>query len=258
MSEKRVWPVTRRDMIAGLAGAAGATLISRFGLPSSERAAYRFLEKNPQFLVDHPDLVEASASVAESHRLAEKASERRALIAGKWASTLHASFSPCLGPLNGTLGLIEITDYLCAPCRGSTIPIGKALAAYPDRQVIILFVPISGALSEFAAAFATACYFINPVAFARLHGDLMEGSAPDQALIEKYARARGFDVDAVVREMESPRVGRYLIAARSIAEELGLTGVPAFLNPRGELQLGGIDQARAVAMIGPTSDVSSK
>ncbi|WP_339708005.1 hypothetical protein [uncultured Sphingosinicella sp.] len=86
----------------------------------------------------------------------------------------------------------------------------------------------------------------------------MEGSAPDQALIEKHARARGFSVDVVTHEMERPRVKRYLKAARNIAEELGLTGVPAFLNPRGELHLGGIDETRAVAMIGPASDAASE
>jgi protein-disulfide isomerase len=241
----------RRAVIAGVVGAAGGALASWRFLPANEQVVRRYLKANPEFLADHPHLVEASAMVLETRRLAGEAAERKVLIAAKWAPAVHAAFSPCLGPLNGTPGLIEFTDYLCAPCRGSTGPIAHALEAHPERQVIILFVPISGALSEFAAGFAAASYFINPVIFARLHHDLMQGGMPDQTRIERLAVARGYAIDAVVREMATPRVRRYLATARALAEELGLNGVPAYLNPAGQLRLGGITKAQAVQMIAP-------
>lgn len=240
---------TRRDIVAGAIGAAGAGLAGWL-LPPRAGQVKDFLAGNPSFLADNPDLVTAAAAVADTRAGEKEADRRRELIENMRVGLLNPLAAPCLGPLQGRLGLVEITDYLCAPCRGSSGPVETALAAHPESNALLLLVPISGALSDYIAGFAAAAYFTRPGSFAALHRALMEGGMPDQARVESIAASLGHDVAAVARDADSVRVRAYLAAARRFAEDIGLTGVPAFLNARGRMQLGGITAQKARELIG--------
>ena len=209
----------------------------------------RYLAARPDFLADNPDLVTASAAVIDTRTLENETGERKVLIDRMRGALLQPLAAPCIGPLNGALGMIEITDYLCAPCRGSSTAVRDALAAHPGSNAIILLVPISGVVSDYIASFAAAAYFTAPVAFIRLHHALMEGPMPSQGRVEQLAAQNGYDVEAIARKTDSPRVRSYLALSRRFAENLSLTGVPAFLSGTGSLHLGGITRQQAIALI---------
>jgi protein-disulfide isomerase len=240
---------SRRDALVALTGAVGGGFLGWHFLPPSERAAGKFLDANPGYIADNPKYLEAASSVLETRALAGQADQRRTLLAEQWLSKTDWMFCPRIGPSNGELGLVEFTDYFCAPCRGAGRPIESALKAYPQRAAALMFVPISGALSEYAAVFAAACYFLRPVPFARFHADLMEGPIPDQQRIEKTAEVHGYSIDAVMEKSNTPQVRNYLTFARQFAEAMGVTGLPAFLNPRGDLHRGGITARQVVGMM---------
>jgi hypothetical protein len=240
---------TRRDLVAGAIGA-GTTGLAGWLLPPTPGRVRAYLKDDPAFLADNPELIAAAAAVADTRAGASEAGKRRDMIEGARGALLNPLAAPCLGPMGGTLGLIEITDYLCAPCRGSSRPIEGALAAHAGSNAIILFVPISGALSDYMAGFAAAAYFARPAGFAALHRGLMDGAVPDQTRMESIAAAQGYDVAALTTDADSPKVRAYLAGSRRFAEGLGLTGVPAFLNARGQMHLGGITAEQATALLG--------
>lgn len=241
--------LTRRDLVAGAIGA-GAAGLAAWLLPPTRDRVHAFLAADPAFLADNPDLVAAAAAVADTRAGAREAGRRREMIESARGGLLTPLAAPCLGPMQGRLGLIEITDYLCAPCRGSSPAVESALAGRPGSNAILLFVPISGALSDFMAGFAAAAYFARPASFAALHRRLMEGPAPDQRRLEAIAASLGHDVAALAAEAGSSRVRAYLAASRRFAEMLELRGVPAFLSTDGRMHLGGITARQAAALIG--------
>jgi protein-disulfide isomerase len=241
--------LTRRDLIAGAIGAGGAGLAGWL-LPPTPSRVRAFLTDDPAFLADNPDLIATAAAVADTRAGASEAGRRRDMIEAARGGLLNPLAAPCLGPMQGRLGLIEITDYLCAPCRGSSRAVESALAEHPGSNAALLLVPISGALSDYMAGFAAAAYFARPAGFATLHRGLMEGPAPRQNRMEEIAASLGYDVAAVAGEADSPRIRAYLAASRRFAETLGLSGVPAFLNPQGNMHLGGITARQAASLIG--------
>lgn len=235
--------------MVALGGAAGGAIAAWGASRPRASTVARYLGQHPDFLADRPELIEPARLVRETRQLAGLAAERRSQLAAKWASLAHPSSSPCLGPLNGTPGFVEFTDYFCAPCRASADSVEQALRAATSRNVILMFVPISGALSEFTAAFMSACYFLNPVAFARLHQKLMTGGAPTQAEIEEQATSHGFQLSLVQSKMESQRISSYIARARQFSQEMGISGVPAFLGFDGMLIQGGISAKQARKML---------
>lgn len=240
---------TRRDLVAGAIGAGGAALASWL-LPPDPGRVRAFLKRDPAFLADHPELIDAAAAVADTRAGASEAGKRRTMIEAARGGLLNPLAAPCLGPMAGTLGLVEITDYLCAPCRGSSRAIESALADHPGSNAIVLLVPISGALSDYMAGFAAAAYFARPASFAALHHGLMDGAVPDQRRMEAIAETQGYDVAALTTGADSPKVRAYLAGSRRFAEGLALTGVPAYLNIRGRMHLGGITAPQANALVG--------
>lgn len=240
---------TRRDLIAGTIGAGGAAL-ANWLLPPTPGRVGAFLKDDPAFLADRPELIDAAAAVAQTRAGASEAGKRRTMIDAARGALLNPLAAPCLGPMGATLGLIEITDYLCAPCRGSSRAVESALANHPGSNAVILLVPISGVLSDYMAGFAAAAYFARPASFADLHRGLMDGAVPDQRRMEAIAVAQGYDIEALATDADSPKVRAYLAGGRRFAESLGLTGVPAFLNARGAMHIGGITAPQATALVG--------
>lgn len=215
---------------------------------SPERLRTALLEQ-PQFLADHPELLEAARAVLQTRMLASQGSERAALIQGKWQALTHVAFTPTIGSPDAPLVLLEFTDYTCAPCRASAPAVSEALNGRADVRVAVLLLPIGGALAEYAARVAWAAYKQNPERFAGLHERLMHlQSQLTQESILAAVNELGFDMDQIEREAASTESRRYFDQVRMFAEDLRISGVPAFaLNE--QLVLGGITAAQLETLI---------
>jgi protein-disulfide isomerase len=168
---------------------------------------------------------------------------RREIVTGKSKPLFHPAYSPQLGRPDAPLLLIEFTDYLCAPCRASAPAAASAIDRAGDVRIALMLVPISGALSDYAAQLAAACYFARPPAFPSLHEALMRGGAPAQDRIDAIVAAAGYDIETVRKDADAEPVRSYLAKARSLVDQLELSGVPDFLSASGRLLPGGASAA---------------
>jgi len=230
------------------AGALGAILVSRF-LPGPEAMRAELLAR-PEFLADHPEILERVRGVLLSRKLAAEGSQRIELMRGKWRFLTHAAFTPTIGPADSPRVLLEFTDYTCSPCRASAPAVRDAVAASKDLRMAVLLYPTGGALSEYAARIALAAYRQDPERFAALHTRLMEqGTALTQESILGALRDLSFDVDQIERESQSDETRRYLKQVRLFSEELEISGVPAFvLNDK--LVVGGVSARQLKELLG--------
>lgn len=213
-----------------------------------ERLRSILLDK-PQFLADHPEVLEAAEAVLKTRMLAAQGAERAALIRGKWQALTHVAFTPTIGPAEAPLVLLEFTDYTCDPCRKSAAAVSEALKGSTDVRVAVLLLPIGGAMSEYVARVAWAAYRQNPDRFPELHRRLMNPAQQlSQDNILAAARDLGFDVEQIEREAQSAESRHYFEQARMFAEDLHVSAVPAFaLNE--QLALGGVTAERLETLI---------
>lgn len=230
---------------------AGMGLWARFRPPTE--GLRTVLLNNPEFLADNPDILQGARNVLQTRALASAALVRRKIIREKWATLTLPAFAPTLGDSKAPSVLIEFTDYTCAPCKSSAEIVREALAKNPDLRVALMFVPIGGAVAEYAARAAYAAYQQNPAQFAVFHQDLMAENRPltQQLVLDAAARA-GLDVSQIQEEVTVQRNRLYIDQARTFASDLDITGVPAFVL-NGEIIIGGLTPSKLNQMISSSS-----
>jgi protein-disulfide isomerase len=237
-------------LLFGIVAGAAVTLgFTRFWAgPDAMRAK---LLANPEYLADHPEILERVRAVLMRRKLAAEGSQRVALIHGKWQFLSHVAFTPTLGRPDAPRVLLELTDYTCEPCRASAASVREAVTSRKDVRVAVLLYPIGGALAEYAARIAIAAYRQDPDKFADLHARLMEGRGElTQDRILDALRELKFDVDQVERESQSDETRRYLQQVRLFSEDMEISGVPAFLC-EGKLVMGGVGSKQIQSLISP-------
>ncbi|SRR5882672_12159697 len=243
----------RKILIAFLLGAAAGALVAlgigRFRAdPEVMRAE---LLAKPEYLADHPEILERVRNVLLNRKLAAEGSQRRQLMRGKWQFLSHVAFTPTLGSPDASRVLLEFTDYTCVPCRASAASVREAVAARKDVRVAVLLYPIGGALSEYAARIAIAAYRQDPDKFADLHTRLMEeGGELTQERILDAVRGLKFDVDQIERDSQSDETRRYMQQVRMFSEDMEISGVPAFLC-EDKLVMGGVSAQQLQSLLGP-------
>ena len=244
--------VSTKLVIAFVLGAVTATTVSAIlwhhvEVPSDRLHAQ--LLTQPEFLADHPDLLEAAQAVLQTRRLAAEGAERVALMRGKWQFIAHPAFTPTVGPADAPLTLLEFTDYTCEPCRRSAPAVREMVDANSDVRVAILLMPTGGAISEYAARIALAAYRQDPARFATLHDRLIALDGPlNQEGILATVRDLQYDVDQIAREANSDEARRYFKQVRTFAEEMNIVAVPAFVLSD-QLILGGVKSTQLGALI---------
>jgi len=237
--------------LGAITGAVAVTVANR--LTSGSDALKAELMVKPEFVADHPEILERVRTVLLNRRLAEEGAHRVQLMHGKWQFLTHVAFTPTIGNADSPRVLLEFTDYTCEPCRTSAPLVRKEVESRQDVRIAIFFLPIGGALAEYAARIAIAAYRQDPERFAALHTRLMEqGGDLTQERVLGAVRALKFDMDQVERDAQSDETRRYLQQVRACSEDLGLSGVPAFLFDD-RLVIGGVAEKQLRRLLGPSS-----
>jgi protein SCO1/2 len=202
------------------------------------------LRKNPEILADHPELLAAVEARVRSREQNAHAAARRELLDTKWPRVTHASFAPNLGNASGDSTLIEFTDYGCEPCRASAPAVDAVLESMPNLRIVVLLLPTSGAISEFAARIAYAAWLQNPARFGQFHRLMLssEEELTSQAIL-RHAGDAGLDLEQLQAEANSPEVRAHLTQVRELAQDLQVVGVPTFVCD-GRLLSGGVSAAQ--------------
>jgi protein-disulfide isomerase len=252
--------MTSRAIVAFVLGAAVSAAVAAAmwpHMPIGEERLRTVLLNAPEFLADRPEILGAADRVLQNRALASQGAERAQLIDTQWQHLLHVAFTPTLGSLDAPLVLLEFTDYTCEPCRASTRAIEQVLHESADVRVAVLLLPIGGALSEYAARVALAAYRQKPDRFAELHRRLLESEGQfSQQVILDALRDLGFDVEQVEREAASAESRRYFDQVRTLAEDLRISGVPAFAMNE-QLLLGGVTYEQLSELVGTARVQSS-
>ncbi|MGB3740006.1 MAG: DsbA family protein [Pontixanthobacter sp.] len=197
-------------VIALIAGFGGAALWSASGLGHDGTRAY--LLDNPQIL---PDMAANYEAAQTRERLAEAGGD----VAQPFPGAV-------LGNPEGSVTLVEFTDYGCGFCRMSREHVDTLIAANPDLRVVIREWPIFEG-SDAAARMALAA--AQQGKFGAFHRAMFAQGSPSEAGIEAAARIAGIDMAKAQPMLNAPAVEAEIARNGDLARQLGFGGTPSWI-----------------------------
>ena len=229
-------PAIRSRLILGLlAILLGLTLIACSDADKSHTlSAYitdkelrDYLLEHPEFILDNPEILNA-INQARSLRHQEASALRRISVLADQADLLNSSLTPATGDTQPVVTVIEFYDYQCIPCKASYPELEQMRAAETDIRILYAQLPVFGSHSILAARGAIAAQ--RQGLFEAYHHALMTAKTRlNMDSIVTMAAEVGLDIDQLQTDMRDPEVIDYLEAMRLLADDLEVTGTPAFI-----------------------------
>ena len=216
-------PRTRLILLFGLAAsgllvlgiAAGYALAARGGAGGADfgRRVHAYIVTHPEVLVEAADALKAQGP---DRALAEIADQVKRPYPGA-----------VLGNPNGTLTLVEFSDFACTYCRGSVADVEALVAANPDLKVVLRELPIIAPTSPEAARWGLAA--AEQGKYAAFHRAMFAAGRTDAPSVQAAARLAGLDLERARQVAADPKLEAELSANLEFARKLGITGTPSWV-----------------------------
>lgn len=218
------WIVT--VAVSLFAGFSGAALFALTGLADMQTRSY---------LMDNPEVLPEAMGVLQQRETAARLDPVRAELETAFPGAV-------LGNPNGTVTLVEFTDYACTYCRQSLPDVARLIAANPDLKIVIREYPILTEYSADAARMALAA--AQQGKFAAFHDAMFAAGQVTPATIEAAATSAGVNLELARRAIEAGQFETHLQNTMFLAQNLGLNGTPAWIT--GDQVLNGAVGAEAI------------
>ncbi|ANY19086.1 DSBA-like thioredoxin domain protein [Tsuneonella dongtanensis] len=176
-------------------------------------------EATRAWLLAHPEIL---PEMAEAYQ-ANEAKDRLADVADEVTRPFPGAV---LGNPQGSVTLVEFTDYGCSFCRQSVADVKALVAANPDLRVVMREWPIFEG-SEMPARMALAA--ARQGKYAVFHDALFAHGTPTDATIAIAAEAAGLDMDAARAFAQSEAATFELQNNIALARRLGFDGTPSWV-----------------------------
>lgn len=197
-------------LVALVFGFLGAWLFALSGLGGG--ATRDWLLAHPEIL---PEMAEAYQANESKARLADVSDEVTRPFPGA-----------VLGNPEGTVTLVEFTDYGCTFCRQSVADVKALIAANPDLRIVVREWPIFAGSQE-AARMALAA--AQQGKYAAFHDAMFLYGPPSETTIASAAKAAGLDMEAA-RAFAGSRAAEFEVQKNiELARQLGFDGTPSWV-----------------------------
>ncbi|MCL6250023.1 DsbA family protein [Altererythrobacter sp. KTW20L] len=196
------------SLIAGFAGAAAFALS---GLGDRQTEAY---------IMANPEVLPQAMAELQRRQTLERIEPMRAEIETPFPGAV-------LGNPQGTITLVEFTDYACSFCRQSVADVNALIAANPDLKVVIREYPILSAESADAARMALAA--AQQGRFEAFHNAMFAMGQVTSASIDAAATTAGVDLERAHAAIAAGQFEAQLQNNVFMAQTLGISGTPSWI-----------------------------
>jgi protein-disulfide isomerase len=173
-----------------------------------------------EYLLEHPEVL---PEAMEKLRAKETAQQ----LAGVGDAMSQPYPGMILGNPQGSVTLVEFTDFACTYCRRSVSDLEAVIAEHPELKVVIRELPIISPLSPAAAKMAMAA--AEQGKYPAFHKLMFAAGRVDTATIDAAARAAGIDLVRAQRVLDDPRSQAELARNMDYARQLGFNGTPSWV-----------------------------
>lgn len=182
------------------------------------------------YILENPEIIADAIYLLQERAEAEKAQQEAAALSELTDSLMNSEFDPVGGNPDGTITLVEFFDYNCGYCKRSNAVLKTLIENNPNLKVVYKEWPILSEGSSIAARIALAANLALPEQYEDLHRALLESrSLRTEKDVWKVVEKAGLDREAVESKMNAPEIDRHLAQSSALAQQLGITGTPAFV-----------------------------
>jgi len=180
------------------------------------------------YLHEHPEVIlEAIQALQAKKEQQEEEKSKQALIENK-DKLFNDPNSPVGGNPNGDVTMVEFFDYNCGYCKAAQKSVTQLVKEDGKLRFVYKEFPILAASSVTAAKAAVAAKAQGK--YIELHNAFMEhrGVLNDDTIM-KLAKGVGLDIARLKADMEKPKTIDSIAADKALAQDLGISGTPAFV-----------------------------
>jgi len=182
------------------------------------------------YIVAHPEVLLEAQDALEAQQAAVQRQKTRAVIAENKDALFHAPGDVVLGNPEGDVTIVEFFDYNCPYCKHAIEDMETILKEDSNVRFVLKEFPILGPDSLAASHVSMAFREIAPDKYRQFHEELLGGEprATEERALE-VAAALGVDKAALEKKMKDPAIDEAIKQAYSLANDLGITGTPAYV-----------------------------
>lgn len=206
-------------IIALIAGFAGAALFGWSGMGDDNTRA---------FIMANPEVLPAAMEELQNKEMLARIEPLRADLEAPYPGAV-------LGNPNGSITLVEFTDYACGYCRQSLPDVHALIKDNPDLRVVVREYPVLAPQSVDAARMALAA--AQQGKFAAFHDAMFGLGNPSDETIAAAAQQAGMDLAQANTAIESGMFDTQLQSNVDLAGRLGISGTPSWIV--GDIALSG-------------------
>ena len=203
------WIITA--LIALVAGFAGAAAFSFSGLGD---------DRTRDYLMANPEVLPEAMAELQRRDTAERIAPLRAELTEPFPGAV-------LGNPQGTITLIEFSDYACGFCRQSLADVNALIADNPGLRVVLREYPVLSAESADAARMALAA--AQQGKFEAFHNAMFAADGLSEDAITAAAQSAGVDLAAARAAIDAGTFETQLQNNVFLGQSLRLSGTPAFI-----------------------------
>lgn len=165
------------------------------------------------YLMDNPDII---LEAIDRFEAAQK-------VAAHADALFAQAGDPIVGNPDGTVTLVEFTDYNCPYCQAMVPVMQRLVAEQPELRIVYKEMPILAETSWYAAQVALAAN--EQGRYEEFHTALFGVGARSEALIDNMAQLAGVDLEGIDLSVYDGRINTNL----GLGLDLGLDGTPSFV-----------------------------
>ncbi len=205
-----------------------ASAIDLEDLGTAERAALEQLIFD--YIMSNPEVIlESVQTYQEALASGDPLADREA-IARVQETLMQSPAAWSGGNQDGDVTIVEFLDYRCGFCRQMFEIVNRVVETDGDIRFVIKEFPILGEQSNFMARLALAIRNLaGDEVYKTVHDALMGESEINEAFIEELAETYDIAVTAITEELMSDAVTASIAESYDLAEELRISGTPAFV-----------------------------
>ena len=173
-----------------------------------------------EYLLAHPEVLPEAMDVLQQRDMVAKIEPLR--------DELETPFpGAVMGNPQGTITLVEFTDYACSFCRQSLADVEALIAANPQLRVVMREYPILSEGSADAARMALAAAAQGR--YVAFHNAMFAADGPSPENIAAAARTAGVDLAAARTAIARGDYEGQLQNNLFLAQSMGFSGTPSWI-----------------------------
>jgi len=172
------------------------------------------------YIMDHPEILPEAMQRLQDRSVAQRLEPLRGILETPYPGGV-------LGNPQGTVILVEFSDYACPFCKSSVADVEALIAANDDLMVVLRQDPVLSPESDLAARMALAA--ADQGKFPAFHKSMFAKDHISPETIEAAAREAGVDLAKARAAIGAGKFESELENNRRLAATIGFSGTPSWV-----------------------------